>query len=52
MSSRLRALKSVKKNIYAPQAGIGGLTILTPLKSLLGGDGTAREWDSNNSRKK
>ena len=37
MSSRLRALKSVKKNVYAPEAGIGGLTILTPLKSVLEG---------------
>ena len=35
MSSRLRALKSVKKIVYAPEAGIGGLTTLTPLKSLL-----------------
>ena len=35
MSSRLRALKSVKKIVYAPEAGIGGLTILTPLKSVM-----------------
>ena len=35
MSSRLRALKSVKKIVYPPEAGIGGLTILTPLNSLI-----------------
>ena len=35
MSSRLGALKSVKKIVYAPEVGIGGLTILTPLNSVL-----------------
>ena len=30
----MRALKSVKKIVYPPEAGIGGLTIWTPLKSV------------------
>ena len=34
MSSQLRALKSVKKIVSPPETEIGGLTILTPLKSI------------------
>ena len=35
MSSRLRALKSVKKIVYSSEAGIGELTILTLLNSVI-----------------